>query len=358
MERMLRTLAAVAGLALAITLARASPAPAQSVETGVRYVEADGVALMMDVYRPPAGRNNGIGVVVIHGGRWMQGDRGETPADLIAAQGFVAFSVDYRLAPEHTYPAAIEDLQTAVRYIRDHAEEYGIDPAKIWAIGGSAGGHLAALLGTLGQGPTTQDARIAVVVSWSGPMDLELLARSNAGLEQAATQFVGCRTVDDPACAKALREASPVMHLDPSDAPIFIANGTAEPIPFDQAVVGARAADEAGVDQVLWTVEGNVHGFSYVREVLPPAVAFVMNEIEGQENPVSPPAVPSVDIPTPTSPTGSPRATSGARGEGYTPPRRDRGSSLPLVVGILALVAAAVLGTVLLVRGRPGTGAR
>ena len=343
----MRSLAIIGGILTAgLLTGPAAPSAAQSVET-VEYGEAAGVPLRMDVYRPPAGTANGIGAVVIHGGRWMRGGRGDTPAAIIAAQGFVAFSVDYRLAPEYPYPAAIEDVQAAVRYIRANAEEFGIDRGKLWAIGGSAGGHLAALLGALGSGSTMEGARVSATVSWSGPMDLQRLAASTPGLEQVATQFVGCSDPTDSTCAEALREASPVSHLDPSDPPMFIANGTAEPIPFEQAVVGARAADQAGVENVLWTVEGNVHGFSYVREVLPPAIAFVLNEIEGEQNAISPPPVPSIDVGTPT-----PRApvTPGERSERSSPDRRGAGSSVPLVLAIVAVVAAAVIGLVFVVR--------
>jgi acetyl esterase len=346
---------ASAWLVLLVAVLAGGPPQAAAQEGpqfGVQYGEADGVPLLMDVYFP-FGERTGMGVIVIHGGRWMRGDRTDTPADDIASQGHVAFSVEYRLAPEHPYPAAIDDLQTAVRFIREHADEYGVDPAKIWAIGGSAGGHLAALLGTLGQGSTTEGARIAAAVSWSGPMDLELLAASTRGLERVATQFVGCRRAEDPACLAALREASPVTHLDPSDPPLFIANGTAEPIPFDQAVVMARAAEEAGVEANIWTVEGNVHGFSYVREVLPPTDVFVTNVIEGTDAPIVFPETPGIAVSSPPGATGPipEREQPGASG------RRDEGNTTPLLLAILLGVAAAVIGTVMLSRNWRDRGA-
>jgi acetyl esterase len=347
MARSMRMLA-IAAVLLA-TIVPTTPARAQTVET-VRYGDADGVPLLMDVHRPPAGEENGIGVVVIHGGRWRDGHRQETPAELVAGYGFVAFTVDYRLAPEHPYPASLQDVQMAVRYIREHAEEFGIDPAKIWAFGASAGGHLAALLGAMGEGPVTEDARVSAVVSWSGPMDLERLANSETTLERVVTDFVGCSRAEEPGCAEALRDASPVTHLDPTDPPMFIANSTEEPIPFDQAVVGAQAAEGAGVEHILWPVEGGLHGFSYVRDVLPPTVHFVLNQIEGQDNPPMPP--PSFDIPSPTAP---PQET--ASGEtGAQPARRERGSALPLVLAILALVVAVVLGAIILLRTRRESG--
>jgi acetyl esterase len=355
MEGMRRRIAEACLILLAAGLA-GTPGPAaaqEGVRLGVQYGEADGVPLLMDVYFPP-GERTGIGVIVIHGGRWMTGDRTETPAEEIASQGHVAFSVDYRLAPEHPYPAAIEDLQTAVRFVREHAGEYGVDPAKIWAIGGSAGGHLAALLGTLGQGPTTEGARIAAVASWSGPMDLRILSGRSRGLETAATQFVGCTRADESACAAALGEASPVTHLDPSDPPLFIANGTAEPIPFDQAVIMARAAEEAGVEADIWTIEGNLHGFSYVREALPPTLTFVTNAIEGTDVPITFPETPEVAVTTPPPPTASVPERAATDG---TPERREEGNASTLLLAILIGVAAVAIGTVMLARNRRDRGA-
>jgi acetyl esterase len=355
MDGMTRRVAAACLLLLAFGLAGGpgTAAAQEGVQLGVQYGEADGVPLVMDVYLPP-GESTGMGVIVIHGGRWMRGDRTDTPADEIAAQGHVAFSVDYRLAPEYPYPAAIEDLQTAVRFVRENAGEYGIDPAKIWAIGGSAGGHLAALLGTLGEGPTTEGARIAAAVSWSGPMDLERLSTSSRGLEEAATQFVGCSRADESSCATALREASPITHLDPSDPPLFIANGTAEPIPFDQAVVMARAADEAGVQADIWTIQGDVHGFSYIREALSPTLTFVTNAIEGTDEPITFPETPEVAVTTPPPATASVPERAAPDG---TPERRDEGNASTLLLAILIGVAAAAIGMVMLARNRRDRGA-
>jgi acetyl esterase/lipase len=325
------------------------PAVGQSVKVqeGVQYGEADGAPLLLDAYLPAEGSSD-TGVIVIHGGRWMDGDRRETPADMLAEAGFVAFSVDYRLAPEFPYPAALEDLQTAVRWVRMHAEEYGIDPAKIWAMGGSAGGHLAALLGTIGEGALDQDARVAAVVSWSGPMDLESLAHSRAGLAEVATQFVGCRDPDEPDCAARLREASPIAHLDPTDPPIFIANATSEPVPYSQAQAMADAASKVGVPHQLWTIQGSDHAFSYVREALEPTEAFVVKFVEGTGQTLTTPSTPP-----------SPRATDRPPRERSEPVRTERsgGNRVAMLLGILAALGAAVVAAVVFMRASRGRSA-
>jgi acetyl esterase len=246
-----------------------------SVHRDVEYGRAGGERLLLDVYRPGGG---GLrpGVVAIHGGRWANGDKSDLPAEEFAELGHVVFSVNYRLAPDHPYPAALQDIEQAVRWVRDHAQEYGVDQDRIWALGGSAGGHLAGLLATVAKG----DARVAAAVSYSGPMDLERLADSSGTVEKAVREFLGCSDWNK-ACRKRAREASPVTHVDPGDVPIYLANGTDEPIPLSQATLMANALDRAGVPHRLREIEGNDHSFQYLRLVLEPSTAFVVQHLGG-----------------------------------------------------------------------------
>jgi acetyl esterase/lipase len=93
--------------------------------------------------------------MVIYGGGWVLGNKALSAplARQLAQQGFVAFAMNYRLAPLHPFPAAVDDVQASVAWVRDHAFDFGLDPARVGAIGGSAGGHLSAMLATLGEGP-------------------------------------------------------------------------------------------------------------------------------------------------------------------------------------------------------------
>src|SRR5438067_6167118 len=219
----------VLALALLATVGFAAPAVSQSgvrVENGIVYATTVGVSLKLDAYLPTA---PGLhpGVIVIHGGGWYTGIRGwdRELGVALAQAGFVAFGVDYRLAPAFTYPAPVEDVQTAVRWIRVHGSEFGVDPGRLGAIGESAGGHLAALLAVLGRGARDTGSRIGAAVSLSGPMDLGGLAadvgntRLSDGMtgREAIEQFLGCRGA---ACAGPLREASPLTYVDGSDAPV------------------------------------------------------------------------------------------------------------------------------------------
>ncbi len=120
-------------------------------EMNVVYCKRDGRALYLDAFYP-SGRDRALrpAVLLIHGGGWRSGDRSQQipMAGQLAANGYVAVTVEYRLSTEALYPAAVHDLKAAVRWLRANAGKYGIDPTKIAALGCSAGGQLAALLGT------------------------------------------------------------------------------------------------------------------------------------------------------------------------------------------------------------------
>jgi len=119
----------------------------------VVYRTVDGVSLALDIYLP---RTSGPhpAVLLVHGGGWHGGDKRSFAAygRILAREGFAAFSVNYRLAPQFHYPAALEDLRCAVKWVREHAGDWGVDPGRIAAVGSSAGGHLVALLGTAPEG--------------------------------------------------------------------------------------------------------------------------------------------------------------------------------------------------------------
>ncbi len=103
----------------------------------------------LDLYLPAAGEALRPAIVFIHGGGWSGGSRGgwSKQAEEMARLGYVAISIEYRLAPKHKYPAAVIDCQGAVRWLRVNSEKYKVDPERIGSMGDSAGGHLAAMLG-------------------------------------------------------------------------------------------------------------------------------------------------------------------------------------------------------------------
>lgn len=153
--------------------------PDVTVLPDLEYGAADGEPLLLDACLPPGldpAAASVPGIIVIHGGSWREGVKDSVAwravCTWLAAAGYPAFSVQYRLAPEHPFPAGFDDVRTAVEWLRDSAERYGVDPARIGVFGGSAGGNLAALVGTSGEGDLDAGARVAAVVDLSGPIDL------------------------------------------------------------------------------------------------------------------------------------------------------------------------------------------
>jgi dipeptidyl aminopeptidase/acylaminoacyl peptidase len=164
-----------------------------------------------------------------------------------------------------------------VAWVRDHAFDFGLDPARIGAIGGSAGGHLSAMLATLGQGPHDRGSRISAAVSYAGPMDLhpdEFGPDSQIYLDA----FLNC--IARPCDEATVVAASPISHVDPSDAPIFLANGTADIlVPPDQALRMGDALEGAGVRHEVVIIPDAGHDERVVAPVEQRSFRFLRREL-------------------------------------------------------------------------------
>jgi acetyl esterase len=280
----MRAAAGIGVAATTITLAVAAPAGAAqddvTVKRDVVYRTVDGERLALDVYQPAKNGKDRPAVVVVHGGGWTAGDKSlfAQQSSLLAQHGFVAFSVDYRLAPAHPYPAAVEDVEAAVAWVRKHAKQYGVDPKRIGALGGSAGAHLVGMLATDGAGSLESGHRVAAVVSWSGPMDFVSLAPAagtNAGSSIRA--FLGCLP---DACPDTYAAASPVTHVDKTDAPMLIVNSANELVPKSQADAMKAALDQAGVANQEIILPGTAHSRAYSNQVWDQTVTFLENYLK------------------------------------------------------------------------------
>jgi len=204
--------AAVAAVLVVATGASAAQTGTVDVRTDVQYGVADGKPLLLDAYVPhAAGGERRPAVLLIHGGGFRVGDKRsfEPEARKLAAKGWVAFSVNYRLDEPVVFPAEVDDVQTAARWVRAHAGEYQVDPKRIGALGESAGGYLAAMLATLGEGSQETGARIRVAVAWSAPTDLTELARLRG--DEWGVPLLGCTLAD---CPQRYADASPITHVD------------------------------------------------------------------------------------------------------------------------------------------------
>ncbi len=243
-----------------------APAGIRVTEDVVYGTREDGTLLTLDVCTPPGSGAARPAVLSIHGGSWARGDKANTDwravCTWLASEGFVAYSVNYRLVPDDLFPAAIDDVDLAARWVRlpENAERFGIDPARLGAFGGSAGGNLAALLGTRGTGPLDRGSRVSAVAELSAPIDLRrasvLRDGANALVQGIITRYLGC--AEWALCPQA-EDASPSTFIDPSDPPFFIGHAEAELIPLGQSQNFAAALDAAGVDVELAVVPGDEH---------------------------------------------------------------------------------------------------
>ncbi len=232
----------------------------------------NGVTLLIDIYYP-AGHTadaKAPAVVYVHGSGWVAGSRdtgeGSRFIPALVAQGYVVFAVDYRLSPAYQFPAHIQDVQCAVRHIRAEAEAYGIDPDRIGAMGGSAGGQLVNLLGTAEDGDFEMvggyegySSEVSAVVGMYGASDFSdpNMAAHNAG----HTQVFGTGTYADNQ-SNGLWMASAVNYVDSGDADFLLLHGEEDPVvPISQSEIFSEALDDAGVDVTFVRVANAGHGF-------------------------------------------------------------------------------------------------
>ncbi len=251
-----------AALWVALALAAAGPLRGQEPAAAPRsreieYAHPAGAPLRLDL-RLPAGPGPHPVVLCIHGGGWRGGDRRRVALlEELPARGIATASPDYRLSDTAPYPAAVEDCRAAVRWLRAHAREHGLDPDRIGAFGPSAGGHLALMLGTVADDPReTVSARVRAVASWFGPADLTRVPSRGDG---AAAAFLGASREERP---DLWREASPVTHVSADDPPALLVHGDRDstvPIGHSEAMLAALRG--AGVEARLLRVRGAGHGF-------------------------------------------------------------------------------------------------
>lgn len=241
-------------------------------ESNVVYGMYSGLALLMDVYHPDT--PNGYGVIHISGSGWTaplsadarplkESAHVEIEALPLAEAGYTVFTINHRATPRFKYPAAVEDAQRAVRFIRHHAARYGIRPDRIGAVGGSSGGHLVSLLGVLDGAGNAEDespinrtsARVQCVVTRAAPVDFRRMS---------VPWFLDVRAPSDEAPAQEWRiidQASPIQYISADSPPFLLIHGEADEIvPIAQSVAFAEALTAAGVPVELVRVPGAGHG--------------------------------------------------------------------------------------------------
>jgi predicted amidohydrolase/acetyl esterase/lipase len=254
----------------------------------VIYGRKFGTALTMDVFRPTRGANGGAVVLAVSGG-FFSAHESINPLFVkpLTDRGYTVFAVVHGSQPRYTVGEIVPDMKRAVRYIRHHAEEYGIDPKRIGATGASAGGHLSLMLGMVDD-PGKADAKdpvdrepskVEAVACFFPPTDLLNFGRTGNALIHAKDHRAPFRPAfdhreldkannlwvsitDDKRLREITRDISPIYHVTAGDAPTLIIHGDADDlVPLQQSELMIARLKETGIDAKLVVKRGAGHGW-------------------------------------------------------------------------------------------------
>lgn len=256
-------------LAVAAALLPIVSVPAQTgnvvVEKNIPYVPNGHVRQTLDLYVPVADHPVPL-VVWVHGGAWKLGSKDWINVKYLVDQGYAIASVDYRFSGDAKFPAQIQDCNTALNFLMANAASYGIDPKRLIVGGGSAGGHLALLLG-LARRETKFDADPSIqplaILDFFGPVDLtSMLQQADQGQEREAAEdafhrLLGASPAKRPDLA---RLASPITYVAPGNPPVLILHGDKDAsVPYRQSQQLHARLTKAGIRSELITVNGVGH---------------------------------------------------------------------------------------------------
>jgi acetyl esterase/lipase len=236
-----------------------------TIEKDIAYLDPDRKE-KLDLYLPPSAPKPGEkrpGIVIIHGGGWTGGEKGAKReiniGTTLASHGYVCVSIDYALASKGhpTWPTNLQDCKRAVRWLRKNADKYRIDPDHIGAIGGSAGGHLTAMLAVTapedGLEPA-EDSEFSSRLQAAVPMYPHMAS----SMDRDHVMFPGTKA-EVPGLYEA---ATPISHVTKDDPPMLILHGTADTTtPISQSRRLDARLTEVGVEHQLVVLEGAGHSF-------------------------------------------------------------------------------------------------
>ena len=245
-----------------------------TIQRDLVYKRVNGAVLTLDLYCPEKVSGPAPVIVWVHGGGWRRGGKKRCPAVALVPDGYAVASIDYRLSSTAPFPAQIEDCKAAVRWLRANAAKYNLDADRIGVWGMSAGGHLAALLGTSGGvreldgtgDNMSYSSRVQAVCDIAGPSDLVRLyqeASQSRGDKSGKVMsdiaaLVGSSAEQNVTTSTA---ASPIHYVSKDDPPFLIIHGENDAtIPVTQAESFAAALKAAGVETTLEIANGRGHG--------------------------------------------------------------------------------------------------
>lgn len=229
----------------------------------IEYKRVDDISLQLDLYKLKNLQKPAPVMIFIHGGAWKSGKRSDYLAYLLdyARKGYVTITLSYRLAKVAKFPAAVQDVNCAVQWVRDHASEYGIDAHRMVLIGGSAGGHLAMMAGYAEDEPlfnegchTANSAKVKAVVNLYGVADL---TTTESKIRKEPMNFIGSKYDEKP---EMYRMASPRFFISPDDPPTLTFHGTIDSIvPVSQSDSLNNWLKKAGVPHDYHRLKGWPH---------------------------------------------------------------------------------------------------
>ena len=267
--------------------------PEARVVKNVVYNRVGGRTLKLDVYLPRTEGKMRPAIMQIHGGGWVIGDKREQGIPLLghlAANGWVGFNVNYRLSPSATFPEHLIDLKHALAWIREHADDYGIDPDFIAVTGGSAGGHLTALMGLTANDPEYQpgfegaDTSVAAAVPFYGIYDFtdRLHTQTKGFLHMFIEPYVmKAYLADDP---EKFAKASPIDRVHSDAPPFFVIHGDRDTLaPLADARLFVERLRAVSTQPVVYAeLRGAQHAFDiFVSPRTAPVIEGVERFLEG-----------------------------------------------------------------------------
>lgn len=250
-----------------------APPPDIEVERDIVFALTEDGPLSLDIYTPkdrPPGR---LPVVVfVFGGGWFAGNKNQLQmmdGHLLAREGYAVVATSYRRTDLATFPAQIHDVKATIRWVRAHADEYGFDATAVGALGGSAGGHLVALLATTngkavlegdtgGEGLRGYSSDVQAVVDFFGPAHLPRLFGASRSVDWMLEDLLGGPLAEHLALAEL---ASPELHVSSETAPLLIVHGEEDStVPVEQSTSFQARLRQAGADSTLHVLPGAGHG--------------------------------------------------------------------------------------------------
>jgi acetyl esterase/lipase len=243
----------------------------------VVFQKGDNYELKLNLFTPKTSSKALPLVVMVHGGCWIDGGRVDYNyyGVKLAELGYAAATVDYRVADQARYPAAVDEVRNAIQWLKDHAKTYNFDPDRIALLGGSAGGHLVELIGYSANTPTAEHPdgpgpKLKAIVAFYGWSDLTEPGVRDAYWNEA---FLGKKYEDAPQLYK---EASPITHVSKQSPPTILLQGTIDAIvPLSQSVKLAEALEANNVPYIYAPFEGQFHAFDYFQDTTERSLYFI-----------------------------------------------------------------------------------